>query len=414
MLADSNLSGTKFTYKHFDLSEVTVPETRHKTNADISILYVEDESATREQVSRILSARGYRVTIAENGRKGLDAFREQLPDIVLTDIMMPELNGLEMAREIRIISPESQIVCLTAFSDTSYLIEAIDIGINQFVFKPVEFSYLLSVLDHCKEMVELRNRNRKLEAENILARKMEAIGLLAGGMAHDFNNLLQVILGYISLARMNAEPGSKTEKWLMIAEDTSETARELGRRLLTFAKGGNNLMQTTDIKPLIVTIVDEELGSSDIDHTIDIPDNLPPLLVDAGQIGQVITQLVINAREAMPHGGSLNISASTLRPKDNDGLALEPGDYLLIVCKDTGVGISTENLPKIFDPYYSTKEMGCQKGMGLGLALSHSIIRHHRGKIIAESKLGEGTEIHLYLPVAFTTSPENSADHSLP
>ncbi|MFA7403475.1 MAG: response regulator, partial [Pelobacteraceae bacterium] len=96
--------------------------------SDISLLYVEDEAATREQVSRVLAARGYRLTVAEDGEQGLKIFRELAPDIVLTDIMMPRLNGLEMAREIRALSPEIQIACMTAFSDTGYLIDAIDIG----------------------------------------------------------------------------------------------------------------------------------------------------------------------------------------------------------------------------------------------------------------------------------------------
>ena len=228
-----------------------MPENTPLSYAGISLLYIEDEAATREQVSRVLAARGYRLTVAEDGEQGLEIFREQAPDIVLTDIMMPRLNGLEMARAIRALSPEIQIVCMTAFSDTGYLIEAIDIGVNQFVLKPVEFNRLFTALDRCQEMVELRRRQKILEAENLRTKKIEAIGILAGGMAHDFNNLLQVILGYVSLARMNAEPGSKTESLLAIAEKSSESARELGTRLLTFAKGGEAFMKPTQLGQLI-------------------------------------------------------------------------------------------------------------------------------------------------------------------
>lgn len=391
-----------------------MPDQYDTNHAGISVLYVEDESATREQVARILASRGYRLIIAENGQTGLKAYRDLFPDIVLTDIMMPGMNGLEMAREIRTISPESQIVCLTAFSDPSYLVEAIDIGVSQFVFKPIEFNRLQAALDHCQEIVELRRRQRKLEAENIRARKMEAIGVLAGGMAHDFNNLLQVILGYVSLARMNAEPGSKTEKLLEIAENTSGTARDLGKRLLTFAKGGDAIMQTTGIKPLILAEVENEPCGTHINYALELPDDLPPVRIDVAQIGQVITQLTNNAREAMPQGGSLRISASTVTLSEKDGLTLEPGEYIHIVFKDSGMGIPPENMPKIFDPYFTTKEMGCQKGMGLGLALSHSIVRHHHGQIQAESNPGEGTSIHIYLPVAAATATVTSPIHTTP
>lgn len=378
-----------------------MPESDQKPYAGISLLYVEDEAATREQVSRVLASRGYRLIVAENGEQGLEFFREQSPDIVLTDIMMPRLDGLEMSRAIRELSPEAQIACMTAFSDTSYLIEAIDIGVNQFVLKPVEFQRLFTALDRCQEVVELRRRRQLLEAESLRTKKIEAVAILAGGMAHDFNNLLQVILGYVSLARMNAEPGSKTESLLAIVEKTSEGARELSSRLLTFAKGGETFKKPTQIIELVREGVETELGSdSSIKRVINLPDDLPLVTIDADQIRQVVANLTINAREAMPQGGTLHVSATTDALTAANDLGLQPGEYLHIRFEDTGVGITPENMPKIFDPYFSTKDMGCQKGMGLGLALCHSIIKHHHGNIHAESGPGDGTRVHIYLPVS--------------
>jgi signal transduction histidine kinase len=377
-----------------------MPENNNQLCAGISLLYVEDDAATREQVSRVLAARGYRMTVAESGEQGLEFFHELNPDIVLTDIMMPRLNGLEMARAMRVQSPEIQIVCMTAFSDTSFLIEAIDIGVNQFVLKPVEFSRLFTALDRCQEMVEFRKRQKILEAAILNAKKIEAVSLLAGGIAHDFNNLLQVILGYVSLARMNAEPGSKTESLLSVVEQTSESARELGTRLLTFAKGRNASMRPTRLGPFFKERVEAELNSHPaIKQVFNLPDTLPLVLLDADQFMKVIANLVINAREAMPQGGTLRVSASSAPLTEADDCDLPPGDYLHVLFEDTGIGIPPENLPKIFDPYFSTKEMGCQKGMGLSLALCYSIIKMHRGHIQAESRPGEGTMIHIYLPV---------------
>lgn len=365
----------------------------------ITLLYVEDEAATREQVSRILTAKGYQLITCENGQQGLDAYREQRPDMVLTDIMMPRMNGLDMARQIRAMEPEAQIICMTAFSETNYLIEAIDIGISQFVPKPIEFSRLLAALDHCLAIIELKKRHRILEAEHQRTRKMEAIGVLAGGIAHDFNNLLQVILGYVSLARMSAEPGSKTAEMLKIAEKSSETARELGKRLLTFAKGGDALKELADLPPLIEAILSDDLDGSSVSYITNFPKHLPPIYIDAAQLRLVIAHLTVNARESMPQGGTLQVSATVRTLSEKNELALKSGEYLQIIFKDLGCGITAENLPKIFDPYFSTKQMGSQKGTGLGLALSHSIIRHHGGKILAESMPGEGTTIHIYLPV---------------
>lgn len=367
--------------------------------SDISLLYVEDEPSTRAQVSRVLASRGYRLTVAENGQQGLDRFREHRPDIVLTDIMMPGLSGLDMSREIRSQSPEIQIACMTAFSDTSCLIEAIDIGVNQFVLKPIEFHRLFTALDRCQEMVELRKRQKMLEEESLRTKKIESIGILAGGIAHDFNNLLQVILGYVSLARMNAEPGSKTESLLTIAEQTSESARELGTRLLTFAKGGRACMKVVKLGPYLKEGVETELEKTPgIKLILDLPGDLPLVRIDADQIRQVVASLVSNAREAMPGGGALHVSASAISLPAENTLALPSGEYLHVLLEDTGIGIPSENIAKIFDPYFSTKDMGTQKGMGLGLSICYSIIKHHNGLIKAESRPGEGARIHFYLP----------------
>lgn len=377
-----------------------MPENYALSYADISLLYVEDEAATREQVSRILAARGYRLTVAKNGEQALDYFREDTPDIVLTDIMMPRLNGLEMARAMRAHSPETQIACMTAFNDTSYLLEAIDIGINQFVLKPFEFSSLFAALDRCQETIEFRKLQKMLAIENLRTKKIEAVAILAGGLAHDFNNLLQVILGYVSLARMEAEPGSKTESMLAIAEQSSEGAKELSARLLTFAKGGQMFMTPTPVGQIIREGVHDKLSSTTmIAPSIDLPDNLPLAMLDTDRIQQVVASLVTNACEAMPQGGALYVSVSTATLTTGNPFKLTHGEYLHVIFKDTGVGITHENLPKIFDPYFSTKEMGRQKGMGLGLALCYSIIKSHQGHILAESEPGEGTRIHIYLPI---------------
>lgn len=377
-----------------------MPENSQRSFAGVSLLFVEDEAATREQVSHVLAARGYRLTVAKNGEQGLDFFNKLDPDIVLTDIMMPRMNGLEMARAIRNLSPETQIACMTAFSDTSYLIDAIDIGVNQFILKPVEFDRLFTALDRCQEVVELRKRQKRLEAENLRTRKNEAIAILAGGMAHDFNNLLQVILGYVSLARMSAEPGCKTESFLAVAEQSSERARELGTRLLTFARGGSAFMKPAQPEQIIREGVEAELDpASSIKTVINLPDDLPLVMLDPDQIQQVVANLVMNAREAMPQGGSLHVSAAATSLTASNSHGLPSGAYLHVIFADSGIGIPAENLPRIFDPYFSTKEMGCQKGMGLGLALCHSIIEQHNGHILAESTPGKGTRIHIHLPV---------------
>lgn len=372
---------------------------------DITVLYVEDNAIARDQVARVLSARGYHLIIASDGQQGIESYRQHQPHITLTDIMMPHKSGLEMAREIRALTPEAQIVCMTAFSESDFMIEAIDIGINQFVIKPVNFNKLLAALDRCQAQIELQLRQHTLEEENLRGKKMEAVCILAGGMAHDFNNLLQIILGYVSLARMNAEPGSKAEQLLAIAEKSSETARELGARLLTFAKGGYAAMQPARIETVLREAVLAECAGSSMTCRFELAEDLPLLPIDLPQMRQTFTHLAANAREAMNPDGTLQISAALCHLTSQNAMALTPGEYLQITFTDSGAGIAPENLPKIFDPYFTTKDSVSQKGLGLGLALSHSIIRRHRGQIRAESAPGVGTSIHMYLPI----SPSHTA-----
>lgn len=489
--------------------------------ADLTILYVEDEATSREQVKRMLDMRGYRLMVAENGRDGLALYQEHAPDIVLTDIMMPFTNGLEMAREIRTRAPDAQIIVMTAFNDIDYLLQAIDIGINQFVLKPVAFQKLFeaversinvvimqrqlrrqnehirllsNALEHSPSMalitdtagtIEYVNRkfceitgfnadeavgqtpriiksgetpaevyrdlwstilqgnewhgsmlNRKkngdifwenvsisplkspdgsvskfiksgeditrqrtLEAENLRSRKMEAIGILAGGMAHDFNNLLQVILGYISLAKLQVNSPQTITEMLEIAEQTSQRAKELSQRLLAFSRGGDAFVNPAPLAPLITSAIAATLRDKlDITSEFDLAPDLWLVKMDGPQMERTFSNLAQNAAEAMPHGGTLRVVGKNVAITAQDTPYLPAGNYVHITLHDTGRGITSENLPWIFDPYFTTKEMGSQKGMGLSLALCHSIIRKHRGAINAESTPGKGTTFHIYLP----------------
>lgn len=359
----------------------------------ITLLYVEDDTPTRKQVTRLLELSGYSCIVAENGREGLDLYRQRTPDIVLTDIKMPGMNGLEMARAIRLEFPEAQFIIMTAFGETNYLLEAIDIGVSQFVSKPVEFQKLQAAIARCIQTIKL-----KTEAQR--SRHLEAVSILAGGMAHDFNNLLQVILGYISLAKMNTESGSKVYEYLGLAEKGSDQARELGQRLLTLANSSGSVKQTGPLAPLIKTSVNAMLCGTAITPIFDMQPEVPDAYFNEMQIRQVVTHLVENAKDAMPHGGILRVSARGQVISNGDGFMLPPGEYLHFTFNDNGTGIPADILPKIFDPYFSSKEMGNTKGQGLGLTVCYSIITRHGGMITAESVMGEGSTLHIWLPAA--------------
>ncbi|MEP7078242.1 MAG: CHASE3 domain-containing protein [Chthoniobacterales bacterium] len=239
-----------------------------------------------------------------------------------------------------------------------------------------------------------RQRN---EAERRKAETLEQLGLLAGGIAHDFNNLLTAIIGNISIASLLLQPNDEMATRLNDAKNASLRARDLAQQLLTFARGGAPIKKTASIGKLIEDTVSFSLRGTHSRSEFNFGENLWPAEIDPGQISQVIGNLVVNADQAMPNGGTLRVSCDNFtydgetEPTIPD---LLPGDYSRIAIKDEGVGISEQCLKRIFDPYFTTKA----KGNGLGLATTYSIMKNHNGLITVESQVHFGSTFTLYLP----------------
>ena len=262
---------------------------------------------------------------------------------------------------------------------------------------------VLMVAEHIRDMTE----KKKMAEEILKGQKLESLGVLAGGIAHDFNNLLTAIMGNISLAKMFAESGSKAYDRLADAEKACERATGLTQQLLTFSKGGAPVKKTTSIVQIITDSAGFMLRGSNVKCEFTLRKDLWAADVDEGQMGQVINNLIINADQAMPDGGVISVAAENIIITASDLLPLPAGRYILITIQDQGEGIAPENLSKIFDPYFTTKE----RGSGLGLATVYSIIKSHQGHLDVASTEGAGTLFRLYLPASEHTieTAENSA-----
>lgn len=233
----------------------------------------------------------------------------------------------------------------------------------------------------------------RMAADILKVKKLESVGVLAGGIAHDFNNILAAILGNIELALRRTGDQDETSSLLESAKKASLRAKKLTGQLLTFAKGGEPVKHLAAIGEVIRDSAEFVLRGSNVRGEFHLADDLWPVSMDSGQISQVVQNIILNAAQAMPGGGVVDISCSNAQLDNRE----ENGGYhVCIEISDKGTGIPPEMLGNIFDPYFTSKK----DGHGLGLAVTHSIVRKHGGRIEVESEEGQGTNFTIYLPAS--------------
>jgi PAS domain S-box-containing protein len=247
----------------------------------------------------------------------------------------------------------------------------------------------------------------RMEDELHKAQKLESLGLLAGGIAHDFNNILTAIVGGIALARRSMGQPATQQETLEMAEKACLRARELTQQLLTFSRGGAPIRKPASVTELLEETAQFALRGSNVRCDLEVEQDLRLVEMDAGQMSQVLNNLLINAAQAMPHGGTVTLRAENfdLEAPDNRLPTLRPGLYVRVGVRDEGDGIPPEHLPNIFDPYFTTKP----SGTGLGLATCYSIVKRHEGTIEVKTTPGKGTTFQIYLPATERELPLSEA-----
>ena len=253
-----------------------------------------------------------------------------------------------------------------------------------------------------REITERKEREKEL----LKIEQLESLGALAGGIAHDFNNILTGIMGNISFAQMFLDATHKSYKPLAEAEKASVRAGELAHQLLTFARGGEPVKKVVSLQHLVNESVALFLSGSNVKGTIEIPDSIHAVEADEGQMNQVFHNIIINATQAMPGGGTLTVTAQNETLNNANSMNLPGGSYVRLSFADQGCGISDGDLKKIFNPYFTTKA----SGNGLGLASVHSIVNRHGGHIGVSSVAGEGTTFTIRLPSIGETYSKHQTD----
>jgi PAS domain S-box-containing protein len=255
---------------------------------------------------------------------------------------------------------------------------------------------------------------RQAEEDRLVLGKLESTGILAGGIAHDFNNLLTAIVLNLELAQTGPFDEKNVTPRLRDIRKAAFVARDLTQQLVTFARGGTSVHRRIHLSRLLRESVALALSGSNVQSETALAADLRPVEASEEQLGQLIRNLVLNAREAMPGGGTVSLRAENTVLRAGQVPGLPPGDYVRVSVIDQGAGIAAGVLPAIFDPYFSTKQRGTQKGMGLGLTICHSIVQKHGGAIAVETAQGVGTAFHVYLPAGPEAAPAAPAKPATP
>jgi PAS domain S-box-containing protein len=247
----------------------------------------------------------------------------------------------------------------------------------------------------------------RTEAELFKSKKLESVGVLAGGIAHDFNNILTGLFGNLQLAMVTLPREHESYTYIETASQALQRTALLTEQLLTFAKGGDPILETLDLRQIVHNTVTFNLSGSNVKAHINLPDDLWQVKADKGQISQVIANLAINSKQAMPNGGSLYIDAENIKDLKERADRRSSSEFVKLSLRDEGLGISAKYIERIFDPYFSTK----QSGSGLGLSIVHSIITKHRGHISVDSTPDVGTTFTILLPAERYSHKPATATH---
>jgi two-component system cell cycle sensor histidine kinase/response regulator CckA len=377
---------------------VAPPAVGAPLGATVALLLVEDNAADARLVRELLlEARPHRfaVTHVTDLSGARNSLRDDRFDVIILDLGLPDSEGLDTLVRTRTDAPGVPVIVLTGVTDEQRAIAAVVNGAQDYLVKGSVTGHVL------RQAVTYAIERARLERQFRQAQKMEAVGRLAGGVAHDFNNLLTVITSYTSLLLSEPELTDAFRDDLAQIGKAADSAATLTRQLLAFSR-----QQVVEPKVVNLNEVVRDAGKmlrrvigEDVSLVMKLAPDLGCVLADSGQVEQVIMNMTVNARDAMPEGGRVVLETSNLQLDTAiavDHFTAHPGSYVVLSIRDTGTGMTDETKARMFEPFYTTKESG--KGTGLGLSMVFGIVQQSGGYITVDSVWGEGTAFNIHLP----------------
>ncbi|WP_080597858.1 MULTISPECIES: ATP-binding protein [Pseudomonas syringae group] len=386
------------------------------------ILLADDNADMRGYIARILEEGGYEVIPVDNGLKALEAAQVVKPDLFLSDVMMPGLDGFALLDAVR-KDPDlgnSVFILLSARAGEEARVEGLKAGADDYLVKPFNARELRARIDGAvrlarqrqdaqkreRELLEKASRDREaLVVQFHQMQKMETIGQLTGGVAHDFNNLLTPIFASLDILRRRVDGDPRAVRMASAGLQSAERAKVLVSRLLAFARKQTLAPRPTDLRQLVLNM--QDLLKQSVEPHVELILDLDPVrhlaLIDGNQVELALLNLCLNARDAMPDGGVLQVKLTGWQAQVQDDVT--PGDYLKISVIDNGSGMDEDTRTRAIEPFFSTKG---SKGTGLGLSMVHGVVAQMGGYLQIDSKPGVGTQVHMLLQTS-NAEPDEDA-----
>jgi two-component system, cell cycle sensor histidine kinase and response regulator CckA len=364
----------------------------------LRILHLEDDPDDASLVESTLESEGIPCsTIRVQDRDHFVAALESGGiDLILSDFSLPVFDGFSAIATVRARWPDLPVILVSGSMGEQRAIDSLKSGATDYVLKEQLFRLAPAVRRAMRE-VDDRSERRRLEAHFVEAQKMKVIGQLVSGVAHDFNNILAVIIGYSDLITGDADLEGPLRKYIDEIRHASERAAGLTRQLLVFGRKQKVIPVVLDLNKVVLDLKEmlRRLIDENIEMTTVLEDNIGHVRVDAGYVGQVLMNLVVNARDAMCNGGQLTIATSNVTLEEGELRGLR-GDYVMLSVGDTGTGMTNEVKALLFEAFFTTKPVG--KGTGLGLVTCQTIVHQSGGYIDVCSEVGKGSVFKVYFP----------------